>query len=193
MWSTPSSPLFLFMKVCWLLWWLFLCLYLFFLSFSSDICDWKWNWDLMIFEIWFWLFFFCWLFWNWVWIELFHISILFYCCCFWKGGDDLNWIMLMVMREVGFCWLFFKLFIFISGKSIFVGGLSSERGRRSFSYKFPRFGERMFINCWFSQIPFLSLFFWRLTLEIQRCVFYHQHWRSIHLSLCWISHLLNTQ
>ena len=109
-----------------------------------------------------------------------------------KGGDDLNWIMMMVMREVEFCWLFFKLFIFISGKSIYVRGLSSRGGRRSFSYYFTSDGEGMFINCQFSQIPF-SLSFWGLTLEIQRCVFYHQHWRSIHLSLCWISHLLNTQ
>ena len=109
------------------MWWL--C-FVFFLSFSSDICDWKWNWELMIFEIWFSLFSFCWLFWNWVWIELFHISILF-CCCFEKGGDDLNWIMLIVMREVEFCWLFFKLFIFISGKSIQVQELLFEGGRKN--------------------------------------------------------------
>ena len=63
------------------------------------------------------------------------------------------------MREVEFCLLFFKLFIFISGNSIFVNGLSSSwEGRRSFSYGFPWGKERMFINCYFSQIP-ISLFF----------------------------------
>ena len=89
-------------------WWLIVCCVL---SFLSDVCDWKWNWDLMIFEIWFWLFFFCWLFWNWVWIELFHISILFYCCCFKRGwwfelncvdGDGRGGILLIVFQIVHF-------------------------------------------------------------------------------------------
>jgi hypothetical protein len=63
-----------------------------------------------------------------------------------------------MMREVEFCLLFFKLFIFISGESIEVYGLSSGGGRRSFSYEFPIYEERMFINCYFSQFLFLSLF-----------------------------------
>ena len=97
----------------------------------------------------------------------------------------MNWIMLMVMREVEFCWSSLRLFFIHSMKNYIdyseVSSLSSALRVNSSVTLLDLF--------WSFNLNYLFFYLWlnffRAVLVIKEYLHYHQHFESIHQLLNW--------